>query len=102
MKHTFEGGIVAESNDGYGDEFLRGMVWDHEAAEKRIRDALIAPWKDELIRTQRALMYLIVKAGGEVRVPDHVIIKGNPDVSTWEMDRDEFTQETVLRVPNHL
>jgi hypothetical protein len=102
VKHTFKCGIVGESNDGLGDEFLRGMIYDSETAENEIKDALIKPWKDELVRTQRALMYLIVKAGGEVRVPDHVIIKGNPDVSSWEIYRDESTQETVLRVPNWL
>lgn len=28
MKHVFECGIIAESNDGIGDEFLRGMVYE--------------------------------------------------------------------------
>lgn len=30
MKHTFEGGIIGESYDCAGDEFLRGMIHGHE------------------------------------------------------------------------
>ena len=73
-----------------------GMVKDERFNEQQLIEHIQEPVLNELKRTQRALCYLINKAGGEVRIAEHETLKETP-VSKWSVYLDNDTCEIVLR-----
>ena len=98
-EHTFKCGIVGTANNAEGDRFLADMVDGERFDEIKMIERIQAPVRAELKRTQQALYYLVLKAGGTVRIPDTLILGQLPKpVGEWSVYRNEAECEIVIRV----
>lgn len=71
MKHTFEGGIRAESHDLAGDLFLAGMMRHRDLEDGPTpQEREIARLRDDLRKAMTLIRALVIEAGGNVALSD--------------------------------